>query len=327
MNAFARMIVMPLLILAGLLTGLGVATLVAVGAIERRHPPAGQFVEVPGGRLHVVDLAPQGPAAGPPVVLLHGASGNLEDMRLALAPRLADRRVILIDRPGHGWSERIGGDADAAPARQAELVAAALARLGVDRAVMVAHSWSGALGAAFALGFPERLAGLVLVAPVTHPWPTAIAWHYRLATIPVVGPLFARTLAWPLGSLLIDASAGSVFAPQAAPDDYVARAALRLVLRPDAFLANARDVADLKVNVARQAPRYRDIRVPTVVIHGEADTTVSPVIHARAFVAAVPTARLVLLPGTGHMPHHTAPDVVVAALERLSASKTAAVAP
>ncbi len=61
-----------------------------------------------------------GPPDGTPVVLLHGASGNLHDMRIALGDRLAAHdRVILIDRPGHGWSDRPGGAADARPARQA----------------------------------------------------------------------------------------------------------------------------------------------------------------------------------------------------------------
>ncbi len=79
----------------------------AVRRIERAHPPAGRFVEVAGGRLHLLEL---GPADAPPVVLLHGASGNLGDMRVALGDRLAARyRVILVDRPGHGWSDRPDG--------------------------------------------------------------------------------------------------------------------------------------------------------------------------------------------------------------------------
>ena len=146
---------------------------------KRAYPPAGRFVDVTGGRLHVLE---RGKPDAPPVVLLHGASGNLQDMRLALGDRLAARyRVILIDRPGHGWSDRPGGDDDAVPARQAALIDEALRRLGVKRAIIVGHSWSGALATAYALAYPERVAGLVLLAPVTHPWPGGIAWHYRLA--------------------------------------------------------------------------------------------------------------------------------------------------
>src|SRR5215469_13764506 len=124
--------------------GLGAAiTTLGVAWLERAHPPSGRFVPVAGGRLHVVDLAPASPASGPPVVLLHGASGNLEDQRFTLGRALAERRrVILIDRPGHGFSDRPGGTADASPARQAVLIAQALAAMDVERAIVVGHSWA-----------------------------------------------------------------------------------------------------------------------------------------------------------------------------------------
>jgi alpha-beta hydrolase superfamily lysophospholipase len=109
---------------AAILGALAALTVVGVDKIERAHPPSGRFVEVEGGRLHLVEL---GAPDAPPVVLLHGASDNLGDMRLALGDRLAaNYRVILIDRPGHGWSDRPGGRADASPARQAKLVHQAL---------------------------------------------------------------------------------------------------------------------------------------------------------------------------------------------------------
>lgn len=80
-------------------------TTFGVARIEAAHPPTGQFVEVEGVRLHVAEigLARHAPGAEPAVVLIHGASGNMEDMRLALGEKLASsHRVILIDRPGHG---------------------------------------------------------------------------------------------------------------------------------------------------------------------------------------------------------------------------------
>ena len=96
-----------LLALAVVLAGLAAISAAGAKLIERAHPPRGRFVEVTGGRLHVVDLQPERPAAAdqPAVVLIHGASGNLEDMRLALADTLARWRVILVDRPGRGWSD------------------------------------------------------------------------------------------------------------------------------------------------------------------------------------------------------------------------------
>jgi pimeloyl-ACP methyl ester carboxylesterase len=104
-------------------------------------------MEVEGVRLHVAELGLRrgSPGAEPAVVLIHGASGNMEDMRLALGEKLAaTHRVILIDRPGHGWSSRPADDSYASPARQAGLVTEALKQLGVRRAILVGHSWGGA---------------------------------------------------------------------------------------------------------------------------------------------------------------------------------------
>jgi pimeloyl-ACP methyl ester carboxylesterase len=301
---------------------LALITMMGVGRIERAFPPAGRLIAVPGGRLHVVELGPNNAIdEGPPVVLLHGASGNLEDMRLALGDKLAaSRRVILIDRPGHGWSERLGGDGDASPGRQAELVAAALEQLGIPRSIVVGHSWSGALATAYALRYPDRTAGLVLISPVTHPWPGHIAWYYRLSATPFVGPLFAHTVALPLGLILMDGASKGAFAPQSAPDDYARRAAISLVLRPRQFLANARDVAALKAFVAAQAPDYRNLRTPTVIITGDRDDTVWPQTHAHAIAAVLPNGRLLVLDGLGHMPHHAASDVIVDAIDQLIAT-------
>src|SRR5712671_6954116 len=109
-------------------------TAFGVKRLEATHPPAGQFIEVEGARLHVAELGLTrgSPGAEPAVVLIHGASGNMEDMRLALGEKLANtHRVILLDRPGLGWSSRPPGDAYASPARQAELVAEALTQLEV----------------------------------------------------------------------------------------------------------------------------------------------------------------------------------------------------
>src|SRR6266481_3294033 len=87
-----------------------VAALWLYGVIENkrmqaRFPPIGQFVEVEGIRLHYLEAG-----QGPPVVLIHGASGNLLDFKLSIFDALAEKhRVIAIDRPGLGYSERPDG--------------------------------------------------------------------------------------------------------------------------------------------------------------------------------------------------------------------------
>jgi pimeloyl-ACP methyl ester carboxylesterase len=299
-----------------LLGGLALFSAFCVRSIEQAHPPAGRFVEVAGGRIHLVEL---GPAAAAPVVLLHGASGNLEDMRLALGDKLAKHhRVILVDRPGHGWSDRLGGSADASPARQAALIHAALKQIGIRSAVIVGHSWSGALVTAYALAYPDAVSGLLLLAPVTHPWKGGVGWYNPILTTPIIGPLFARTIALPLGRLLTGPVVTSVFAPHEPPQDYAGRTAVELVLRPAELIANAEDLIQLKPFVSAQAPNYGAIAAPVTIIVGDLDYVVSLQIHAEAIAAMLPRGRLIVLPGVGHMVHHVAADVFVEAIAGLA---------
>ena len=307
---------------------LALITQAGVLALQRTYPAQGRTIEVAGAKLNVVDIGPRD-AAGPPVVMIHGASSNLETMRQPLGEMLAgNHRVILIDRPGHGWSPRAHLE-DSTPAIQGRMIDEALEKLGVGPAIFVVHSWSGALGARMALDYPERVAGLVMLAPVAYPWPGGVGWYNKLVTTPVIGPLLAYTITLPLGYFLTEPGARGVFLPQIMPDDFVRRTATSLLLRPREFLANARDLVALKEAVKEQAPRYGDIRVPAVVITGEVDKTVSTNIHSRPFAKAVPDAKLIVLPGVGHMVQNAAPDLVISEIDAMAGTlvrRTAAAA-
>ena len=292
-----------------------VITFIGARLIERAHPPRGRFVAVGGLRQHVVEL---GVASGTPIVLLHGAGCNLEDMRLALGERLAARhRVVLVDRAGLGWSAR-NGRRGSSPAYQAAMLRDVLDRLGIARAVVAGHSWGGALAASFALDHPQRVAGLVLLAPPLYPNLRRMTWLYALFAMPIAGWLYAHTLALPFGLPFIGLGLASAFLPQRPPRRYLKRSAALLLLRPAAFLANARDVAGLKANLARQAARYATLAVPIVVITGDRDPIVPRWQHALAFAAAVPKAKLVVLPGISHMLHHAAAERVIAEIEEMA---------
>jgi pimeloyl-ACP methyl ester carboxylesterase len=84
----------------------------------------------------------------------------------------------------------------------------------------------------------------------------------------------------------------------------------------------------LKAAVAEQAPRYGDIRAPVVVITGDTDKTVSPTIHSRPFAAALPDAKLIVLPDVGHIVQNAAPALVArevdAMIARIAQSMAAA---
>ena len=292
-------------------------TQAGVLVVQRRYPAQGRKIEVAGAVLNVLDIGPSDTASAP-IVLIHGASSNLETMRKPLGERLAEKhRVILIDRPGLGWSAR-ARERDSTPAIQGRMINEALGKLGVGRFILVVHSWAGALGARMALDYPERVAGHVMLAPVTHPWRGGVGWYNHVVTTPVIGRLLAYTIMPLLGYVLTDPGARHIFLPQVMPDDFVHDSATPLLLRPRTFLANARDLITLKSSVVEQAPRYGEIAAPTVVISGDSDNTVSTEIHSRPFAAVVPNAKLIVLPGVGHMVQYAAPEIVLREIDAMA---------
>ena len=303
------MLAVTALVLLALVTQAGIV------AAQRAFPPQGRMIEVEGAVLHIVDIGPRD--AGLPIVMLHGASSNLEVMRHPLGDLLAKQhRVILIDRPGHGWSTRARRQ-DSTPEIQARMIDAALGKLGVDRAVFVVHSWSGALGARLALDHASRVAGLVMLAPVTHPWRGGVGRYNEIIAMPVIGPLLAYTVTLPLGYFVAESGARNVFLPQTMPDGFVKDSATPLLLRPREFIANAYDLVTLKEAVAAQVARYGEISVPVTIIAGEPDKTVKTDIHARPFAATVPNAKLIVLSDLGHMVQNAVPDLVKTEIETM----------
>jgi pimeloyl-ACP methyl ester carboxylesterase len=317
------------IIVVAALAVLALITQAGVVVLQRTYPAQGQTIEVARATLNVLDIGPRD-GAGPPIVIIHGASSNLETMRQPLGDLLAQQhRVILIDRPGHGWSPRKRLD-DSTPAIQGRMIEEALEKLGLGPAIFVVHSWAGALGARMALDYPQRVAGLLMLAPVAYPWRGGVGWYNKLVTTPVIGPLLVYTITLPLGYFLTESGARNVFLPQIMPTDFVESTATLLLLRPREFLANAQDLVTLKAAVAEQAPRYGHIRVPAVVITGDADKTVSPTIHSRPFAAALPDAKLIVLPGVGHIVQNAAPELVAREIDtmigKMSRSTAAAAA-
>ncbi len=272
----------------------GLASLAITLWVGSTYPPRGPFVEIAGGRLATIQ---DGPLDGPPIVLLHGASANASDPMEGVGRLLAARgfRVIAFDRPGFGWSDRIAGAEAAAPAVQARLIAEALRRMGIGPAIVFGHSWAGALALALALDHPDRVSALALAAPVAMPMPDqmpALPWYWRLAVKPPVAWLLSRTAGPPLAQHFLPEAARRVFQPQPAMPDYAERARAALVLRPGTLLANVQDLLGLPAALAAQSRRYAEIRVPTLIVSGEAD----PIVRSDA--QAVPLARAIPEPAS-----------------------------
>ncbi|MEM9250166.1 MAG: alpha/beta hydrolase [Pseudomonadota bacterium] len=280
------------------------------------YPPTGSLIDVAGTQVHVHR---EGRVDNPAVVLVHGASGNSRDYSFDLAPRLAEEfHVIAVDRPGHGHSPALHDEGES-PAEQAAVLDAALEALGIQRAVIVGHSYGGAVAMAWALEHPARVAGVVSLGGATMPWPGGLGSWYRIASsrvggatvVPLVSSLATRGIA--------ERSAHSIFAPQAPPEGYLSYVGVGLSLRPETLRTNARQVNTLKPHVTEMAARYSDLALPVEVVHGSADTIVPADVHGARMVALIPGAKLTLLDDVGHMPHHADPEAAVTAIRRVAA--------
>lgn len=283
---------------------------VLVREAEAAHPPIGRFTTVDGLKIHYLDRG-----TGPALVLMHGINGTVQDFSDTVMDRLATRyRVIAMDRPGHGYSERADGPMD--PAAQAAIVHGLLRQLGVDNPIMVGFSWSGSLVLAYALAYGDEVAGVVTLAGAAYDWPTPVDVKYRLPTWPVIGDLLVNTLPMPLSTFLAESSVASAFAPEPVPRSF-ADAPWQLALRPDSYRANAEDVRLLKPFLREQSKHYDEIKVPLVIVTGDADTVVSPTLHSEALHKAVPQSQEIVLHGVGHPLPYSHPDTVIAAIDRV----------
>lgn len=270
-------------------------------------PPTGAFVTVAGKRLH---YETQG--SGPDLVMIHGASGSLRDLTFALRDRLTDRfRVTVVDRPGLGHSDPLGETSLAAQARH---IAAGMAALGVSDPMVLGQSYGGSVALAWALDGGPR--ALVLVGSPSLPWPGKLDPWYRLtSTAP------GRALAIPLASAFVPdayvrSAIGAVFAPDPVPPGYDAWLGAPLTLRRSALAANTAQVNALREELVAMEPRYPTLTLPVEMIHGSGDTIVPLDIHSQPLSQLLPNARLTVIDGAGHMPHHAHADTVIAAIDR-----------
>lgn len=272
---------------------------------------AGDHVEVDGVPIHF-----ERKGRGPPLCLIHGASGNLNDMTFRLGPALESRfDVIAVDRPGHGSSGTPAGGGVSINA-QAALIRGALVRIGVERPLVVGHSYGGAVALAWAVDAPDTMSRLLLIAAPSQVWEGGLGLANELLASPLTGPLLARAVPYMVTSGFAERSLDAVFAPQPPPEGYLDHLDLDLVLRAASLRENARQLVALKDELRPMVAFYPRLALPVALMHGDADRTVGLDIHSRPFLRQVPHARLTILPGIGHMLHQVATAAVVAEIGR-----------
>lgn len=301
---------------SGVLAGLAAYSRVVVRRAEREFPATGALIEVDDDAiLHAVERG-----SGPPVVIIHGADGVLQSFTETVVDDLAStgRRVIAVDRPGHGWSTLPSGSKPDLGLDVA-LIREGVRRLGVERPILVGHSYGGAVAMRWALDHPGEVRALVLLAPVAaFPWEAPL-WMLGVASVPVLGRVLTEALVVPLGRPVLEWAAGRGFRPADVPGAY-REYATALYLRPSQFRALAAECRALPADVRALTPRFPDLgALPVEIVVGSEDAVAQPHFHARPLAWAVPGANLVELPGVGHELMWDRPDAVIDAVARAEA--------
>lgn len=289
---------------------------------ERRvtgeRPPAGEMVPTPRGQVHLIQRGMEAGSGKPPIVLLHGSMTNALDMDVDLAGRLEqDRPVLIPDRPGHGYTDRPedGWRLDV----QAAMIRDAVAAAGVERPILLGQSYGGAVALRYALDFPDEVAGLLLVAPVTHPWPGGVTWYHRIGLNPLYGGLFRRSFIALYGRYGSPRGVARALRGSLVASRYHARTRVPMTFRPRSFHYNSQDIVRLYEQLYAMAPRYPRIDVPVEAVAGTHDMTVMTSVHSRTLEKEISHFRLKVVDGGGHALHHSHPGEVMEALDRLDA--------
>jgi pimeloyl-ACP methyl ester carboxylesterase len=240
------------------------------------------FVTVHDRRMHVREAGET--RGGAPIVLVHGA-GTSSTAWLGLIGRLArHNRVVAPDLPGHGRSEgRVETIDD-----WRDAIGMCAASLCLPPSILIGHSLGGAAAMLAALEWPEKVAGLILIASAP-----------RFAVSPqLLETLDKRFADWP------GVFSELYYSPETPAEVRRRGAELYCSASREQTIADFRAAAAVDLR-----GRLAEIRCPTLVLAG-ADDLVTPRKWSELLASSIPGAKLVVLPRTGHVPMDENPDAL-----------------
>jgi len=315
MSILLSILLIPLVMIALLLIGAAIWTTMLSRKVEALVPRVGQMQKVRGGAIHYLDL---GPREAPAVVLIHGLSGQLQHFTYGVSPLLEkDYRVIVLDRPGCGYSER-DSDSLAALPEQARMIYQCLDALGVQNPVLVGHSLGGAVALAMALARPQQTRALALISPLTHTQPDEMdAFRGLDVASPLLRRLIGHTIAAPMAQRTAITVLTEVFRPETWPDDFLARGGGALGLRPKGFISASADYMEAMGGIKSQQGLYAEgLKTPGGVLFGAKDNLLPPDDQGQKMRAF--GLHFESVPERGHMLPITAPGLCADFIRRVA---------
>lgn len=268
---------------------------------EKNIPAVGRILNLNGLRVH-------GYVEGDgsqDVVFIHGAFINLRDWVFATRSlSKLDSRLIFIDRPGFGYSERDGGTWDAE--RQADLARSYVKNINGKNLILVGHSWGASVAMAWAAKFPEDVKGVVSIAGLNMPFSGVSKLANDSGLLKHAYELYFTSVAKRADNGSIEKFAGRMFKPQDIPTGYLDYVGSDLSRRLSTIKANKNDLLIASQALDQNYTSYGRIEMPVEIIHGNEDFLLPFKSQAVDFNKAIPNSRLHILPNVGHMAHHFA---------------------
>jgi len=279
---------------------------------ENDNPPAGQFLEVNGVRLHYVERG-----SGKPLVLLHGNGSMIQDFESSGLIDLAAKsyRVIIFDRPGFGHSDR-PRSVVWTPTAQAELIESALGRLGVSHAIVLGHSWGASVAVALALKYPKLVQGLVLASGYYYPTLRPDVVALSAPAVPLVGDLLSHTLSPIVSRVIWPLVMAKIFGPRPMPKKFEGFPK-EMALRPSQIRASAAESALMIPDAFHFRDEYSNLNMPVVIIAGDKDRLIDVDTQSARLHRDVSQSKFHRA-GTGHMIYQTATGLVMSAINQVA---------
>jgi pimeloyl-ACP methyl ester carboxylesterase len=267
------------------------------------HPEHSWFTAIDGLRIHYQEA---GDEKAPTMILIHGfISSTLIWSEVFLPLAHAGFRVLAPDLPGYGYSDKPRGG-EYTIESQARAVLGLMDRLGIEKATIVGASYGGAIAAALALDYPERIARLVLIGAVSSDEPKK-KFLLRISRLLVIGDILTPLF---LGSRwVLRKRVGQMYRRLGlAIDEHKLAARHHLLANANTHRAMIRTVRRWSANRIQRDAQL--IRQPTLLIWGEEDTHI-PLSEGFRLRDAMPNARLIVFRNCGHLPPQEYPEKFV----------------
>jgi pimeloyl-ACP methyl ester carboxylesterase len=280
--------------------------------------PFSREVRLPRHKLTLFTFQAGDPAA-PPALLIHGLGDEADTWRHIIPPLAERYRVVALDLPGFGRSDK--PDVAYTPDFMEQVLLEFLDVLGFDNVLLMGNSLGAMLAQALAPKIPERIRGLALLDGTMVAGSGRIGLSMRLFALPKVGEyLYTRLRRDPDGAY---ASLRPFYfdldgLPQADRDFLYQRVNERVWSdgQRRAYFSVLRTTARWQRRIQAGLPKLlENVATPTLAVWGEADAIV-PLQRGRALVEMQPNARLVTIARAGHLPQQERPDAVLEALEK-----------